>query len=86
MSQNWKYKDQPDIRPIRVHPGPVYGGVQAHAGVEALLECGAGDPHPVAGAHRPVCIYLVVEEELQSMFPVQPEISSGRILLERIFT
>ena len=74
----------PDISPVRIHPGPVDGGVEAHAGVEALLEGGARDPHPVAGAHRRVCIYLVVEEELQSMFPVQPEISSGKILLERM--
>ena len=60
----------PDISPVRIHPGPVDGGVEADAGVEALLEGGARDPHPVASTHRPVCINLIVEEKLQSVLPV----------------
>ena len=66
----------PDISPVRIYPGPVDGGVKAHAGVEALLEGGARDPHPVAGTHRPVRVYLIVEEEFQPVLPAQPEISS----------
>ena len=44
-----------------VYPAPVHAGIQTEAGVEALLEGGGGDPHPVARAHRPVRVYLVVE-------------------------
>ena len=59
-----------------VYPASVHAGVQTEAGVEALLEDGGGDPHPVARAHRPVRVYLVVQEELQSVLPVEPEIPS----------
>ena len=59
-----------DVSPVRVNPAPVHAGVQAEAGVEALLEGGARDPHPVSGAHRPVCVDLIVEEKLQAVLPV----------------
>ena len=59
-----------------IYSAPVIAGVQTEAGVEALLEGGARDPHPVAGTHRPVRVYLIVEEEFQPVLPAQPEISS----------
>ena len=55
----------------------VNAGVQAEAGVEGLLEGGAGDPHPVAGTDRPVGVYHVVEEELEAVLPVEPEVAPG---------
>ena len=55
----------------------VNAGVQAEAGVEGLLEGGAGDPHPVAGTDRPVGVYHVVEEELEAVLPAEPEVTPG---------
>ena len=67
----------PDVSAMRVHPAAVHAGVEAEAGVETLLEGGGGDPHPVAGAHRPVRVDHVVQEELEPVLPVQPEVSPG---------
>ena len=55
----------------------VNAGVQAEAGVEGLLEGGAGDPHPVAGTDGPVRVDHVVEEELEAVLPAEPEVAPG---------
>ena len=66
-----------DVVPGRVHPPPVHAGVQSEARVERLLEGRAGDPHPVAGTDRPVRVYHVVEEQLEAVLPVEPEVAPG---------